>query len=78
MKLRLSRKSAKKLGLSRTVGKASLGLSRPGMNHLTAALSRHAKRKLKRARAIRFSVVVVATDASGNRTVARRSVMVRG
>jgi hypothetical protein len=73
--LRLGARQARRLRLNRvrTVARGSAALAGAGRTYAFLRFDRRAKRRLWRARRVTATLRVIATDAAGNRRVARRT-----
>jgi uncharacterized protein len=76
--LTVDRRTAKRLKLrSRTVGVASLNRAFVGTKRFTLRFNRAARRRLGRARNVRFAIAVVGRDAVGRRSTSRGKLSLR-
>lgn len=68
----LSRRAAKSLGLPRVIARGSARLREAGSATFRARFTRKAKRRLRRARRVRATLNITATDTAGNKTTLKR------
>ena len=70
VELSLDSRTARKLHLTRKIGRASAGV-RARSTRITVPLDRNAKRRLKTVRSVKVRMVIAARDAAGNRARSR-------
>lgn len=76
VRLRLSKRVAKRLGVPTVLGAAEASVSPEGRRTVRVRLSRRARRRLRRVRTLTLQVVVSARDAAGNTSSAKRALKV--
>ena len=75
--LQIDKRTARRLKLSRTIGRAKGARIAAGRFTVTVKLSRKTARKLARLRSLKLSIALTAADAAGNRSAMKRSLTLK-